>query len=675
MRKSAAAALFVVALVSLPALVQAPPSRAATPKPAAVTFFPNAELPCDLGIAGPIGCGQLLEPEAKSAPDGTIWVTAQEGAGGGVNMWVRDPKRFTYTHVAKIDGVPGVTDATGATPGGGDNELSISTDGDIQISTLNSLATIGMAVTGGLGEEIEYNPQVSNFVGVDRQWQATYGPDTVYLTYHDIFVSQVWMVKSTDGGRTFGAPLGMLPPDMLTQFGGGPAPGLGNGNIHSNLVTDRDGRVAFAFLAQDSTEENFTPLTKPRTVWVAVTEPGGTNPTVHKVFAAPVGTSLQGLFPAIAVDRAGNLYAAWSDLHGVYMSFSRDHAETWSAPIKVSAPSDHSAVFPYVIAGDAGRVGLAWLGSTAADPSVADAKYHVNYSYNLRALTRGTKWTQVRASDHVVHTGEICLEGLLCDVTGGNRNLAEVLQIGLTKDGRVLIAYPDDSNPAHLAGWSWIAEQNGGPGLYARIKPRPPKLPRADSVRGGILPGKSRKVGTNTYRFLPGSDSGSGVPNPDPAGGELDSPGDVGVLGSALGDDLHVASGNLWTTNFGGVPVAYDGPVLAKDLVLGGKASMTAWMQEPLSPAYTGSITATLLDVAPDGTETPIASGGGAYVADLSPVESSYAFNPAKPYEVLKGHHLRVEVVFTCFCSTDLRFYYGAPDFDARITVERFVRA
>ncbi len=674
MRKPAvAAALLVLALVAQLSPVQARATKAKVPAP--VTFFPNVELTCDLTIAGPIGCGQLLEPEVKSDPDGIIWATAQEGAGGGVNMWVRDPKTFTYTHVAKIDGVPGVTDATGATPGGGDNELSISTDGDIQVSTLNSLATIGMAVTGGVGEALEYNPQVANFVGVDRQWQASYGPDTVYLTYHDIFISQVWMVKSTDGGRTFGAPLGMLPPEMLTQFGGGPAPGLGNGNIHSNLITDRDGRAAFAFLAQDSTEENLTPLTKPRTVWVAITEPGGANPTVHKVFAAPPGTSLQGLFPAIAVDRAGNLYAAWSDLHGVYLSFSRDHAMTWSAPVKVSGPSDHAAVFPYVIAGDAGRVGLAWLGTAAAEPSVADAKWYVNYSYSLRALAKGSKWTQVRASDHVVHTGEICLEGLLCDVTGGNRNLAEVLQIGLTKDGRALIAYPDDSNPAHLGGWSWIAEQRGGPGLYAGVTPRPPVPPKAAAVRGGVLPGKTKRVGTTQLFLTPGADSGTGVPNPDPAGGELDAPGDVGAIAARAGDSLHVASGNLWTTTFGGVPVAFDGPALTKDLILGGKVDLTAFLQEPLSEGIVGTITAALIDVAPDGSEMPIASAGAGYEAGAAVNETTYAFTPAKPYEVLKGHHLRVEVAFTCFCSSGMRFYYGDGTYAAKIVAERFVRA
>ncbi|MCA1727329.1 MAG: glycoside hydrolase [Actinobacteria bacterium] len=683
MRKMPAVLALVLALLLMvPAAGRAQQRGAQGTRAAApVTFFPNVELTCDLEIAGGIGCGQLLEPEAKSAPDGTIWVTAQEGAGAGVNVWIRDPKTFVYRHLAKVDGDPvGVTRETGLTPGGGDNDLSISTDGGIQISTLNSLATIGMAVSDSGGEDFEYNPQSSNFVGVDRQWQTAYGPDTVYLAYHDIDIVQVWMVKSTDGGRTFGPPQPMLPADQAPTWGGGPAPGMGTGNIHSNLITDKDGRAAFAYLQTSSPTANFTPQNRPNTVWVSITDPDGANPEVHQVYAGPEDANLQGLFPAIAADRAGNLYVTWSNLNGVYMSSSRDHGVKWSAPIKVSSGKENtSTVFPFVIAGDAGRVGLAWLGSTAATPSNATdttSKWKTYYSYNLNALKKGSKWTQVVASDHVVHTGEICLDGLLCDATLRNRNLAEVLQIGLTKDGRALIAYPDDSSDAHFAGWSWIAEQNSGPGLYANVKPNPPKLPPPAAIHGGVLPNtvKVRKAGNATAYFVPGESSGTGFPNPDPAGGEIDAPGDAGLIANRAGNELHVASGNLWTTNFGGLPVVFDGPVVKRDTVVGGKTSLTAFLQEPSAEAAIGTITAQLLDVAPDGTSTLIAGGGDGYDAGVEIHEHTYSFKTKKPYEVLKGHHLRVSINFTCFCSSTLRFYYGSAEYPARFTYEKFVR-
>jgi hypothetical protein len=650
-------------------------SASRTAAPGAITFFPNQELPCDLAISGAIGCGQILEPEVKTAPNGTIWVTAQEGAGGGINAWFRDPKTFVYHQIKKVDGLPaGTTDLTGVSPGGGDNELSITSDGGVQISTLNSLVTIGMATSDDDGETWQYNAAASNFSGVDRQWQATVGPDTVYLAYHDIVATQIWLVKSTDGGNNFGAPLAMLPAELAGQWASSPAPDVAAGNIHSNMVSDRDGRVAMSLIMPGSATANATPAHTKNSVWVVITDPDGGNPAMHQVYLGPDDANYQGLFPAIASDKAGNLYVSWSDLKGVYLSVSRDHAATWSPPVKISKPASTSAVFPFVIAGDAGRVALAWLGSNGVDPDDPKADWYTYFSYNMNALAKGSKWTEVVASDHISHKGQICLHGLECDVTGGNRNLAEVLQIGLTKDGRALIAYPDDSNTVHIAGWSWIAEQATGPGFYARVKPNPPKLPKPAAVHGGVIASKLRKTGKATQYFTAG-EAGSGLQNPDPAGGELDAPGDAGAMSTKPGDSLHVASGNLWTTTFGGLPVAFDAAPLKKDTIYGGTISVTAFTQEPMAVAYVGGLSANLVDVAADGKKTLIAGGGDGYPGGVDIIEKTYVFSPSKPYEVLKGHHLRVEVSFTCFCSTDLRFYYGNADYPARIVADTFVRA
>src|ERR1043166_9252137 len=62
-----------------------------TPGTGTPTFFANIKMPCSQILSGANGCGQLLEPEVASAPDGTVYVTAQEGVPGGVNIWRRDP--------------------------------------------------------------------------------------------------------------------------------------------------------------------------------------------------------------------------------------------------------------------------------------------------------------------------------------------------------------------------------------------------------------------------------------------------------------------------------------------------------------------------------------------------------------------------------------------------------
>lgn len=633
-----------------------------------VKFFTNQELPCDTAIAGEFGCGQLLEPEAKSAPDGTIFVSAQEGAGGGVDVWRRDPRTFVYEQLPKIDPIPG-TDDHGLTPGGGDNDLAFSTDGTVYVTSLYSLVTSSLARSEDGGDTWTNNELASSFVGTDRQWIAAYGPDTVYMTYHDIYVFNLWLTKSTDGGATFGPPMPLIPPEELPRFANTPG---GAGNIHSNMITDPDGRVAMVVLASRDAVENVTPLEKAHDVFVIVTDENGENPELHLIHQGGVDQNFVGLFPAIASDRAGNLYASWTDLHGVFVSVSRDHGETWTKPMKVSTGKGNRAtVFPFVVAGDAGRIGLAWLGSSAEGPEAEDAEWLTYFSSSTNALAKKPRYTQVVASDHVVREGPICLEGLACNPLDDTRNLAEVLQIGLTKDGRALIAYPDDSSEAHIAGWSWVAEQCSGPSLYARVKPRPPKPPRG--ITCGVPAGPQyRRVGRSSAYFLAGEDAGTGIT--DENGSELDSPGDEGVIGTKPGNEQHAASGNLWTTNFGGVPIAFTGPPARSTQLVGGNLSLTAFLQEPTAEAVLGSIQATLLDVAPNGEETLIAGGGGTYEAGVEITEAEYPFELRIPYELRRGHRLRVEIAFTCFCSTTLRFHYGSGEVPARLVYERFVR-
>src|SRR5437764_3240055 len=101
-----------------------------------VTFYPNTKLTCSTTLAGAAGCGQLLEPEVASGPDGTIYVTAQEGVPGGVDFWRRNPGSFQYVQLHKTDQNPVLTKSTGLALGGGDNDLSISSDGKVYVSSL-----------------------------------------------------------------------------------------------------------------------------------------------------------------------------------------------------------------------------------------------------------------------------------------------------------------------------------------------------------------------------------------------------------------------------------------------------------------------------------------------------------------------------------------------------------
>src|SRR5207249_1448298 len=67
--------------------------------------------------------------------------------------------------------------------------------------------------TGGAlpGQAWTVNPTAATIPGDDRQWIAAYGPQTVYLSYTDIGTGTIDFEKSTDAGKTFGAPVQTYP--------------------------------------------------------------------------------------------------------------------------------------------------------------------------------------------------------------------------------------------------------------------------------------------------------------------------------------------------------------------------------------------------------------------------------------------------------------------------------
>jgi hypothetical protein len=643
-------------------------SNASAPQAvSAPTFFPNVKMPCLTEVAGPAACLGLLEPEVTSAPDGTIYVTAQEGVPGGVNLWRREPGSSEYVHINKPDANEPLTSATGFALGGGDNDLAVTTDGRVLVATL-SLVSAPVSYSTDRGETFTKVELANGLLNVDRMWLTTIGKSTVYYAYHDNELSQIWLVKSTDGGETWSVPVPVIPAEMLPQSAGLLVTA---GNIQGDIVTDPDGRLYMPFLSSKAVEGN-VPLGKPNAYYVAITDTNGENPTIHTVYEGD--EDIQGLFPAIASDLAGNIYATWTNKHTVFLAISRDHGETWSAPQKISTGKGNtSTVFPYVIAGSKGRVALAWLGSDAETNDVTEAKWKTYFAQSTDALKKDATWTQVVASDHIVHTGSICLEGLACDVTGGNRSLAEVLQMGLTKDGRVIISYPGTSS-ADLSGWAYVAEQRLGPGLYADIVPNPPALIPKVRKPGGIIEGLVRRLGTMSNFFV-GGDAGTGLPDAD--GNEVDSIGDVGKLSTTQGSEGHVASANVYTTAIGGIPLAFEGDPFTSTKIVGGNLTVTAFIESALYEVANASgelptINIRLFDVDAEGARKEIVAGSTNYVSGIDATKQTYTFKIAKPWEVLKGHHLRAELFFTIWTSSDARFLYGDAVHPSGFTVDTF---
>jgi len=299
-------------------------------------------------------------------------------------------------------------------------------------------------------------------------------------------------------------------------------------------------------------------------------------------------------------------------------------------------------------------------------------------------LGKKPKFTVTQASNHIVHQGPVCLEGLNCDVkdgfglNGNSRALAEVVQAGITKDGRVMIAYPDTSDGAHSAAWSWVVEQNSGPGLY-KSKTTPPPPPPPAAATGGKVTGVSQTNSQTLYFVNSGAGNGEA---PAPIG----QPG-YAFDGTTVAGDLSTTQGTVghvgvvgYAANFtpgAGGPVVFTAPDATADTTLAGNLTFDLFVQNELADNAATELDFNLYDVAPDGTERPItglgAQNGNAVVGAANPTKVTITVplydDPTAGWVLLSGHHLRLEMSFPFVTSSTTRFYYGDAVYPGALTI------
>src|SRR2546427_4439775 len=74
------------------------------------------------------------------------------------------------------------------------------------------------------------------------------------------------------------------------------------------------------------------------------------------------------LFDVVNVDKAGNVYVAWSNNKDIFYAYSTDKAATWSSPVKVTNAGGGGGMpnfnfFPWITAGADGRPRIVWDGA------------------------------------------------------------------------------------------------------------------------------------------------------------------------------------------------------------------------------------------------------------------------------------------------------------------------
>jgi len=220
-------------------------------------------------------------------------------------------------------------------------------------------------------------------------------------------------------------------------------------------------------------------------VGISTMPAGGSSFTPHE---AVRGTSMYAHWPAIAIDAAGTVYVVWdtddrqSGTSGgcngaqtpIMMVSTKNLGKTWSAPVTVAHPGTR-VLWPWIAAGDAGKVSVVWYQTEAQDgmPDLdcQTGHIHVMEASLSNATSKSPQKTIVDAVGRPVHVGWVCQGGTTCVATGQDRRLGDYFTNTLDANGCVLIATgdtrltdPTTGGPLPTARPLFV-RQNGGPKL------------------------------------------------------------------------------------------------------------------------------------------------------------------------------------------------------------------
>jgi hypothetical protein len=391
------------------------------------------------------------EPAIRADNSGTFYASSENGLGGGTDAWKSTDGGRHYTQLV-CPNCGSASNDTGFAPGGGDTDLAVAPVKNaagfynVYVASL-SLANIDVSTSRDGGATWQLNPVTTPETLDDREWIAADGPSKVCISYHN-GPQGITVGCSETEGTVFTQFTSALDAAHVWQT---------SENSIGNLAIDPASHIVYqTYSAITSAAET---ACAPQLgvvegtcdyhgVYMAVSEDGGATFTDYPVYVNPDPTVGYGhQFVNVSVDRAGNVYSVFSDDHNVYFSVSRDHGRTWSSPVQVNSGPAKTAIMPWSVAGDPGKIDIVYYGSpyydgtTPPDEYPATASWTVYFAQNLKALDPGTKFTQTAASP-VIHYGGVCESGVACS---GNRDLYDDFGVAASPaTGLASIVYSDD---------------------------------------------------------------------------------------------------------------------------------------------------------------------------------------------------------------------------------------
>jgi hypothetical protein len=253
-------------------------------------------------------------------------------------------------------------------------------------------------------------------------------------------------VVSKDGGLTFGLPI------------------VGQGDCHSfhgHIKVSADG-VAYLPNAYCGANQGGFVTQDNGGTWLSYHIPGST-----------VQSNGGGFDPTVATTPDNTLYESWGQGTNNHAMFARslDHGATWDRLTDLStnfSPAITASTFHAIVAGDNGRVAIAYLGSTDGNGQnpfggnfVGTWDLFISFSYD-----GGLTWQTVKATTDPVQRG--CIYDVINNVNC-HRNLLDFMDATVAADGRVLVAYADGCvSAACVAPTGTIASSSAAKGVIAR---------------------------------------------------------------------------------------------------------------------------------------------------------------------------------------------------------------
>ncbi len=314
---------------------------------------------------------------------------------------------------------------------------------------LGPLTNFSTGSSDNTGQSLKVSPVSESIPGVDRQWLVFTDTNTVFFNYNQL-VNGYTVQKSTDGGVTYGQ-------GVTVSSGGGRI-----GPMRAILSPDKDASKAIVYFPSYSGSQ----ITLIRSM------DGGT--TWGECVVQDTEMDPSAGFVVADHDRDGNIYTAYSqkgapDDEGVgndtYVVVAKREklagCEDGADPIgtgkalRVNRDKVETTVMPWLVAGGApGRIAVTFYGTDkVGDPDAGTAFQAAWYPYvnmSLNALSANPTWSQTRAVSHPTHYDSICLGGLGCDVSMGDRSLVDYFAMDLDPTtGRLSVVY---NNTAKMPG-------------------------------------------------------------------------------------------------------------------------------------------------------------------------------------------------------------------------------